>query len=124
MNLPQPLHGSAMRPGSATSGSVLTSSSRSRFSACGVSVSAVMSASTPERSRTTPLASSRAGFSAPLAPYRISFMIVFREVEKSQAVGLEVDRVERTRRANVESVALGPAEADVGHRFRDEDFAE
>src|SRR6185295_3540647 len=74
MNLPMPVHGGAIRPGLATAGSFEASSSARRRRFSGFIVSAVMSGITPERSRTVPLASTRAGFSAPLAPYRISFM--------------------------------------------------
>ncbi len=76
MNLPMPLHGGAIRPGLATAGSFFGSSSARRRRFSGFIVSAVMSGITPDRSRTVPLASTRAGFSAPLAPYRISFIDV------------------------------------------------
>jgi len=79
MNLPMPLHGGAIRPGLATAGSVARSSSARRFRFSGFSVAAVMSGMTLEMSRTVPPASTIAGFSAPLAPYRISFMTCFRE---------------------------------------------
>ena len=74
MNLPMPLQGGAMRPGFATSGSFDASSAASCFRPSGVSVCAVMSESTLDRSLTVPCASTSAGRSAPLAPYRISFM--------------------------------------------------
>jgi hypothetical protein len=38
-----------------------------------------MSGITDERSRTVPPASTKAGFSAPLAPYRINFMDCLRD---------------------------------------------
>ena len=74
MNLPMPLHGGAIRPGLATAGSFEVSSSARRFRFSGRIVSAVMSGTMPDRSRTVPWASTSAGFSAPLAPYRISFI--------------------------------------------------
>ena len=82
MNLPMPLHGGAIRPGFATTGSFDASSSARRLRLAGRIVSAVMSGSTPERSRTAPCASTSAGFSAPLAPYRISFMVILQSVGK------------------------------------------
>src|ERR1700712_325991 len=127
MNLPHPVHGSAMRPGLSTAGSEAGSISRRRLSACGVSVCAVMSASTPERSRTTPLGSSIAGISAPLAPYRINFMGESPcecEWKSGKTVGLQIDRVERTGGANIEPVAFRAAEADVRDGFRNQHLAD
>src|SRR5512147_2146262 len=74
-NFSQPVHDTAMRPGLSTSGRVDRSSERRRSRPLGVNVFAVMSASSPERSRILPSASRIAGFSAPFAPYRISFMV-------------------------------------------------
>ena len=64
-----------MRPG-CTIGNVLASKSCKRASRSGASVAALMSGSTLDRSRTRPSVSTRAGFSAPLAPCLISFMNV------------------------------------------------
>jgi hypothetical protein len=67
-----------MRPGLATTGRLAGSSARRRARPCGVSMSARRSAITPDRSRTWPWASSMAGFSWPLGPWRSSFMVGFR----------------------------------------------
>ena len=75
MNLPMPLQGGAIRPGLATAGSFARVELGEALQVRrGQASRAVMSGITPERSRTVPCASTSAGFSAPLAPYRISFM--------------------------------------------------
>src|SRR3954447_5969997 len=74
MKLRTPPTGAPRRTPCGAAGSALGSSLRSLSRLAGDSVSPVMSFACAERSRTTPCASTRPGFSAPGAPNRTSFM--------------------------------------------------